>query len=481
MAEPTSVYATPRSSLARSDVVDGKPGDTVEAMTPTSLASSLYTGEPTTPSPPASPLPAAGPPLYTVRVRVPAELPSSGPVFFAVTVKQSGANNEWVVDRRYSAFEALKTELWWKQIAKAVSPDLFPPKFPPPNFDAEASASTRQWPRRRPRHCRCSHSRRSRRFPPRLRPCAGHPQRWPPPALATPSVCDAHPLPTQLNSRVPRVTPASPPSRAQKLDERAAMLEIWSAKLLMQPQALLTPSVIALFGLEPPRNAPSELEEEMAFARAALVRLQAASRGYLARTSSADLIASAARAASSAGPPPPTAPSASAPSRSPARLVVMVLAALLTPAAVACLAATVAPQTFVTPPPPPSDPAFGNGSGAQLAPTLQSMATTLRSAALPASLGLSKLALPTTLSLSQLQGLPQITLLLRSPSAFATAIAAWYAPPPSVPAPQAKPPPALRLAAKPFVAVAQGVGKLANALRRPFRGGARKSRNSATP
>ena len=39
--------------------------------------------------------------------------------------------------RRYSAFEALKNELWWKRIARDVKPELFPPKNPQPQQDLE--------------------------------------------------------------------------------------------------------------------------------------------------------------------------------------------------------------------------------------------------------------------------------------------------------------------------------------------------------
>ena len=44
---------------------------------------------------------------------------------------------EWVVERRYSAFDALKNELWWKRVALAVKPELLPPKTPPPGYDLE--------------------------------------------------------------------------------------------------------------------------------------------------------------------------------------------------------------------------------------------------------------------------------------------------------------------------------------------------------
>ena len=54
------------------------------------------------------------------------------PVHFAVTVVDRLRATEWIVERRYSAFDTLQRDLWWKGLA----PDTgLPPKKPPPGYD----------------------------------------------------------------------------------------------------------------------------------------------------------------------------------------------------------------------------------------------------------------------------------------------------------------------------------------------------------
>lgn len=63
-----------------------------------------------------------------VCVALPEELPSSGPVYFDVSVVTVlGSSRDKVVQRRYSAFDALANKLRWAGIAIGA-PDL-PPKY----------------------------------------------------------------------------------------------------------------------------------------------------------------------------------------------------------------------------------------------------------------------------------------------------------------------------------------------------------------
>ena len=175
--------------------------------------------------------------LVPLQVVAPPAPPTFGPVFFDVHMRNNLLGFEWVVERRYSAFDALKNELWWKRVALAVKPELLPPKTPPPGYDLEM------------------------------------------------------------------------------LRERATQLEVWASLLIQQNDALRMPSVMAFFArasprgpnarhhpttplalrphrssarhsrglaVDPPRNADG-LEDELREAEAAIVRLQAASRGHAAR------------------------------------------------------------------------------------------------------------------------------------------------------------------------------------------------------
>ena len=78
--------------------------------------------------------------LYNVMVTLPPDgVPDSGVLFFRITISNTLTGREWSVDRRYRAFDALKTELWWKRALSEVEDSLMPPKHPPPGSDVRSS------------------------------------------------------------------------------------------------------------------------------------------------------------------------------------------------------------------------------------------------------------------------------------------------------------------------------------------------------
>ena len=79
--------------------------------------------------------------IYDVSVNPPESLPDQeNPIFFTVTIRNNMTGAVWVIKRRYSAFDALKNELWWRRVATAVKIGL-PPKVPPPGHNLKALRS----------------------------------------------------------------------------------------------------------------------------------------------------------------------------------------------------------------------------------------------------------------------------------------------------------------------------------------------------
>jgi len=79
----------------------------------------------------------------------------------------------------------------------------------------------------------------------------------------------------------------APGYNAVALADRAEGLQLWAAFILSQPEALKHPDVCVFFGL------PADLDpDEVAAAETALLKMQAVSRGFLARASSAGVDAS---------------------------------------------------------------------------------------------------------------------------------------------------------------------------------------------
>ena len=79
--------------------------------------------------------------IYDVSVNLPESLPDQeNPIFFTVTIRNNMTGAVWVIKRRYSAFDALKNELWWRRVATAVKIGL-PPKVPPPGHNLKALRS----------------------------------------------------------------------------------------------------------------------------------------------------------------------------------------------------------------------------------------------------------------------------------------------------------------------------------------------------
>jgi len=80
-------------------------------------------------------------------VAAPPEPPSSGPVFFVITVRNHAEAATWTVDRRYSECDALKSTIAKRQLAIAAHP--LPPKHPQPGYDvlalAERASGLESW------------------------------------------------------------------------------------------------------------------------------------------------------------------------------------------------------------------------------------------------------------------------------------------------------------------------------------------------
>ena len=72
------------------------------------------------------------------QVVAPTDLSEDHPVFFLMTV--SRGVSEWTVERRYSAFDALQTELFFRRLGKPRIAADFPAKHPPPKRDAKKLA-----------------------------------------------------------------------------------------------------------------------------------------------------------------------------------------------------------------------------------------------------------------------------------------------------------------------------------------------------
>jgi hypothetical protein len=87
---------------------------------------------------------------FSVDVSIDEPLPQQGAVHFKVRVFAVATGNDWCVHRRYSAFEALQSKLWWRLGPHVLSPGpRFPPKFPPPGYSpsalAERASSLQAW------------------------------------------------------------------------------------------------------------------------------------------------------------------------------------------------------------------------------------------------------------------------------------------------------------------------------------------------
>ena len=96
------------------------------------------------PLPPRLFLPCSHPPMeLEVAVTAPQEPPTSGPVFFSVTVclRVDFGVCHWSVVRRYSEFDALKTALQQQGLVLTVE---LPRKFPPPGYNI-AALNKRRW------------------------------------------------------------------------------------------------------------------------------------------------------------------------------------------------------------------------------------------------------------------------------------------------------------------------------------------------
>ena len=110
------------------------PTDTASMTSSVDSPSSLSTGDGITASK-----------LYSVKISVPSEMPTTDPtrlvapvVLFDVVVRHNLTGREWTVARRYSAFDELKNKLWWARSGgREVDDSLMPPKQPNPGLDVE--------------------------------------------------------------------------------------------------------------------------------------------------------------------------------------------------------------------------------------------------------------------------------------------------------------------------------------------------------
>lgn len=83
--------------------------------------------------------------LYSVTVETPKDLPSTGAVYFTITVTSQLRGVEWVVERRFSDFDSLRGDLFFRFGVH----NKFPAKAPDPGYDtlllAERAEALQAW------------------------------------------------------------------------------------------------------------------------------------------------------------------------------------------------------------------------------------------------------------------------------------------------------------------------------------------------